>query len=621
MSKLLKDAEVVVTGSHGDLIYRRSLAAGIAWRCANDGNLRGDSDTVAKLCATLCNYLNRCGTEHNTDHETLECVIASLTAICLDDTSSKESYNERKRLQQDTVAVVWPMVAWVLPTTSPSLKYSAAALENIQNCIFQSKVLPLYHTEKLFKQRLRLFCAALALPSEAVLSIDTSLLSQSIERHILCLLQSSINQLMTSTKSLQDANRLALSIQMLLSTILKLASIKLTNINLNEDIPSLYKFNVSCCRILASAVVETVNTKNQGANRDTNISEEGRRVFLAMLTGFLREQSLRLDHYTFREKFPGMTFALLLIYLTSSTQGAVYAKNARATLNLLMSRPRRAGGLNSAISLLLNEVIQVQADVWMGSETRGIESSEKPVLDQVECFKISSAVWSGQRRRKKQLSKRCSNTIEGYTTPVQVCLTEREQQHLLNNLTTQILATSILVYSNHLELKKVSPEHRGQSPRSTQSSSTLRIIVEACLQALTRAAVDMTDQGEPECPEAASAVLRLVKACPAIGQYLLDNKNSGLSSRDSPASGTDNMNGLHALKLNVRQSILEMLQGKTNETDNTLVKANRRHMPRRPATGVSGRIRHRMVDRKFVRAGIDGPRRTVIEGRDTRIEV
>ena len=53
---LLRDAEGLVSGP-GDLMYRRSVAKGVAWRCAHDRALRRSGAAAAQVCRVLCPYL------------------------------------------------------------------------------------------------------------------------------------------------------------------------------------------------------------------------------------------------------------------------------------------------------------------------------------------------------------------------------------------------------------------------------------------------------------------------------------------------------------------------------------------------------------------------------------
>ena len=148
--------------------------------------------------------------------------------------------------------------------------------------------------------------------------------------------------------------------------------------------------------------------------------------------------------------------------------------------------------------------------------------------------------------------------------------------------------------------------------------------MEACLQALTRAAVDVTDQGQPECPEAALGVLRLTKACPELGHYLLHDRNSVISSKISANIARSSVGGIHGVKIDLRQKIHEIVEGNMNQSDTKFSKNVGRHVPRRPATGMSGRIRGRMGDRKFVSAGSSSSRRTAAtiytKVKDVRVE-
>ena len=77
--------------------------------------------------------------------------------------------------------------------------------------------------------------------------------------------------------------------------------------------------------------------------------------------------ALELSHNDFRKYFPGMTFGLLLLFLSSSTVEEIACRrNARAGLNVLLSKPRRMGGLSSVIRLLLSGEFEADYGVWTG---------------------------------------------------------------------------------------------------------------------------------------------------------------------------------------------------------------------------------------------------------------
>ena len=88
---LLRDARAL-RGGAGDLMYRRSLAKGIAWRCAHDRKLRASAGVPAlaeALCAHL-DHLDHLDREIKMlDREIARSVIDALLALCLDDASAK----------------------------------------------------------------------------------------------------------------------------------------------------------------------------------------------------------------------------------------------------------------------------------------------------------------------------------------------------------------------------------------------------------------------------------------------------------------------------------------------------------------------------------------------------
>ena len=125
-----------------------------------------------------------------------------------------------------------------------------------------------------------------------------------------------------------------------------------------------------------------------------------------------------------------------------------------------------------------------------------------------------------------------------------------------------------------------------------------------CVQALTRAAVD------DECPEAALAVARLAKVSPALGQFMLEDRSSGLSrprgsqrqlqngendgGKRSRAGGSGG-GGMPRTKAELRSRVADIVEeGRKYEEG-----AGRIHaVPRRPATGMSGRVAARMKGRR-----------------------
>jgi hypothetical protein len=261
----------------------------------------------------------------------------------------------------------------------------------------------------------------------------------------------------------------------------------------------------------------------------------------ALFTKFLR--SIVSNDAMFHHQW-STTIIIFLLYTYCMDSD----RNAKQCLNILWCRPRT--GLGAVIMLLLSNTIEVESLLWKKmSATLCCDQHDGGGAGRIKFYPIRSRGSSSQGRKIVSVIVRYGNEL---------------QKSNVTRMCIHILQSTVLVYSNHLDL---------ETSGSSSSKDQISLSVLAGLQALLR--VSMTEDVD-------HVLIRLCRASLIMGKYVVRQLDQ-MCSMYSTTGREKNARGKDLL----RQLSYEVALMEKNVDEDPQLHAQ--HKPCRPASGMNRR--------------------------------
>ncbi len=537
---MLRQLKMLAARTHGDADFRRSIAAGIRWRCVHDPAVRGGGTARVRLVRVLATLLR--DTDPIIAHE------AHAAALALwigDDADCRAVFGgSSARAGRRDAAQSW-CDAYAGHARSSSSSSSPSSSSSSLSSSSRKTMLSLLAPHLLPLPEL---------PNHPRMRPSLRLLIAVLDTHAKDVVSLLPHQQNTAGTSPHLCTLLELS---LTKGLLGIAASVLKCIDRLAHCTGGQAMALRASQCLAQRLLSH------------DLPDAG--MFRAMLARFFRNVSRR-QPASFVDRWPGATLALLLVFLIESADGGAAGrsggglKDARATLNSLFSRPRRTG-LGVAIRMLLSNTIEVSHAVWAAPDTVQQLSEKRAGVTVVLC---------GPRRSR---GRGTTNAV-----PVLVRCGSQTQQASLDRLLISVISTATLVYLSHIKPDLTGETRPTASASDDDTPSSLRLTVMACVQAMSTAAttpVDPNGASQSLPAEAVHAILRCARAAPALGHFILRKQ----LARSCDTGAGANTGALADTETSRRQELAiqleELLQRLSQQDSGDAL------VPRRPATRAS----------------------------------